>query len=222
MTSIQGASTWGTDPITDTATISDALDRLGIGGQAYGLSPLDPGFRIFGPAFTVRLVPTTGRGGTVGDFLDDVEPGGIVVLDNGGRTDVTVWGDIMSTAAERSGLGGTVIHGVCRDTAHSLELAYPIFSRGRYMRTGKDRVRAEAVGELVSLGHASAAAGDLIVGDADGIVVVPSERVQEVLNLATEIAEAEEGIRAAIEAGASLREARQAAGYHELQRQGRV
>lgn len=202
----------------DTATVSDALDRMGISGQAHGLGPLDPGFRLCGPAFTVRMVPTTGRGGTVGDFLDDVEPGGVVVIDNGGRTDVTVWGDLMTTAAARSGVGGTVIHGVCRDVARILDLRYPIFSRGTYMRTGKDRVRAETVGEMVSLGHASVAPGDLVIGDADGIVVVPRERAPEVLALAAEIGEVEQRIREAIEAGVPLRDARHAAGYHELQR----
>ncbi|MEN8375893.1 MAG: RraA family protein [Gemmatimonadota bacterium] len=202
----------------DTSAVSDALDRLGIAGQAHGIRPLDPRFRLWGRAFTVRLVPTTGRGGTVGDFIDDVDPEGVVVLDNGGRADASVWGDLLTQTAERRGVGGTVIHGVCRDSARIRDLWYPVFSRGTYMRTGKDRVRAETIGELVSLGHASVVAGDLIVGDADGVVVVPRAQEEAVLDLAREIADAEDRIREAIKAGGSLREARRAVGYHRLQR----
>jgi regulator of RNase E activity RraA len=185
-----------------------------------GIRPLSPTFRVQGPAFTVRLVPTGGRGGTGGDFIDDVERGAVVVLDNGGRTDVTVWGDILTLAATVRGAAGTVIHGVCRDAGRIVDSGYPVFSRGAYMRTGKDRVRAEAVGETVSLGTASVAQGDLVVGDADGVVVVPHIHREEVLRLTEQIGAAEERIRRIVMAGGSLAEARAAEGYHRLQRRG--
>ncbi|MFW6078387.1 MAG: RraA family protein, partial [Gemmatimonadota bacterium] len=82
-----------------TATISDALDRLGIAGQAEGIRAVGPDVRCAGPAFTVRLVPITGTRGSVGDFIDEVPTGAVVVLDNGGRTDVTVWGDLLTETA---------------------------------------------------------------------------------------------------------------------------
>ncbi len=201
-----------------TATLSDALDRLGIEGQALGIRPLDAGFRLTGRAFTVRLVPTAGRGGTVGDFIDDVEPGAVVVLDNGGRVDASVWGDLLTTMAVRRALAGTVINGVCRDTARIIELGYPVFSLGAFMRTGKDRVRAESVGQVVSLGSASVAPGDLVVGDADGVVVVPREHEPALFAAAPEIDARENRIRRAILEGAGLKVAREAVGYHSLQR----
>ncbi len=202
----------------DATTISDALDRLGIAGQADGITSLSPGFRVCGRAFTVRFTPITGRGGTVGDFIDDVAPGSVVVLDNGGRRDVSVWGDLLTTVAALRGINGTVINGVCRDSGRILELDYPLFSRGVFMRTGKDRVRAEATQEVVSLGNTSVVPGDLVVGDADGVVVIPQARESEILDLARDIEAAEERIRTAVEAGANMREAREAEGYHELQR----
>ncbi|HEX9728634.1 MAG TPA: RraA family protein [Gemmatimonadales bacterium] len=113
-----------------TPALSDALDRHGLAGQADGIAPLTPAFRLRGPAFTVRFVPTGGRGGTVGDFIDEVPPGSVVVLDNGGRRDVTVWGDLLTTAALKRGVAGTVIHGVCRDAARILEVGLPVFSAG--------------------------------------------------------------------------------------------
>ncbi len=200
-----------------TTTLSDAMDRLGIAGQALGIAPLDRGFRLAGRAFTVRTIPTTVVGGSVGDYVDDVPAGSVVVLDNGGRLDATVWGDILTIVAHRRGLGGTVIHGVCRDAARNLELGYPIFSRGVTMRTGRGRVQADAYQVPVSLGEVRVEPGDMLVGDADGVVVVPRERQEEVLAISGEIAEAEERIRHEIEGGSRLDEARRRHRYFQLQ-----
>src|ERR1700755_1483841 len=80
----------------DTTALSDAMDRLGLAGQCLGIKPLDHKFRLAGRAFTILYGPSATPSGTVGDYIDDVEPGGIVVLDNGGREDATVWGDILT------------------------------------------------------------------------------------------------------------------------------
>jgi regulator of RNase E activity RraA len=130
----------------DTPGVSDALDKLGIPGQCLGIAPLD-NYRgtVVGPAFTVRYVSCGQPAGTVGDFIDDVAPGDVVVIDNDGRTDCTVWGDIMTQYAGLRGVAGTVIDGVCRDVAKALGDGYPLFTRGRFMRTGKDRVEVAGV-----------------------------------------------------------------------------
>jgi regulator of RNase E activity RraA len=201
-----------------TATISDALDRLAIVGQCLGIAPLDPGFRLCGRAFTLRYRPTglVDRG-NVGDYIDDVPPGDIVVLDNAGRVDCTVWGDILTAVSHRRGVGGTVIHGVCRDVSRALDLGYPIFSRGRYMRTGKDRVEVESQGAPVSLGDVQVRPGDVLVGDADGILVIPRVREREVLDIAREIEEAEQAIERETAKGTRLDDARKTFRYHQLQ-----
>src|SRR5262245_52863352 len=120
----------------DTATLSDALDRLGIAGQCHRIKPRDPKFRMAGRAYTVLYGPAATPPGTVGDYIDDVAPGSVIVLDNGGREDATVWGDILTELAHRKGIAGTVIDGINRDVALCLELNYPIYSRGAWMRTG--------------------------------------------------------------------------------------
>src|ERR687884_925447 len=178
-----------------TATISDALDRLGIVGQCLGIAPLDPKFRLCGLAFTLRYRPTgLVERGNVGDYIDDVPPGDIVVLDNAGRLDCTVGGDILTAVSSRRGVGGTVIHGVCRDVQRALDLNYPIFSRGRYMRTGKDRVEVESYNQPISLGDIQVRPGDVLVGDADGLVVVPRVREVDILQVAGAIEDAEQAI----------------------------
>ena len=200
-----------------TSAVSDALDRLGIAGQALGIRPVDRGFRLAGRAFTILYQPCDVQGGTVGDYIDDVPDGQVIVLDNGGRLDATVWGDILTVVAHRRRLGGTVIDGVCRDSPRSLELGYPIFSRSTYMRTGKDRVQVAGEQCPVSLGGVRVRPGDLLLGDADGVVVVPAEREEDVLGVALEIEAREEAIRDLVAGGARLDEARRQHGYHALQ-----
>jgi 4-hydroxy-4-methyl-2-oxoglutarate aldolase len=201
----------------DTSTISDALDRLAIAGQCLNIKPRDPRFRLTGRAFTMLYIPCGKPAGTVGEFIDDVPPGSIVAIDNGGRENATVWGDILTEIAHRRGLAGTVIDGACRDTALCLELGYPVFSRSYSMRTGKDRVQLEATNIVVNIGDARVAAGDILRGDADGVVVIPRQHEAEVLTVAEGIAEAEEAIRKSVRAGKRLDQARQEFGYHQLQ-----
>jgi 4-hydroxy-4-methyl-2-oxoglutarate aldolase len=205
----------------DTTALSDAMDRLGIGGQCLGIKPLDPRFRLTGRAFTILYGPAGSPPGTVGDYIDDVDPGGVVVLDNGGRENATVWGDILTMVAHTRGVAGTVIDGACRDVALSLQLGYPIFSRSYSMRTGKDRVQVEAMGGTVNIGDARVDAGDLLRGDADGIVAIPRAHEDAVLAAAEEIDAVEERIRKAVGSGLSLREARAQHGYHKLQTRSR-
>ena len=201
----------------DTATISDALDRLGIAGQCLNIKPRDPRFRTTGRAFTMLYGPAGKPAGTVGEFIDDVAPGSVIAIDNGGRENATVWGDILTEIAHRRGIAGTVIDGACRDTALCLEIGYPVFSKSYSMRTGKDRVQLDATQIAVNIGDARVTAGDILRGDADGVVVIPRPQETEVLAVAESIAAAEEAIRKSVRAGKRLDEARREFGYHQLQ-----
>lgn len=201
----------------DTTSLSDAMDRLGIPGQCLGIKPLSPNFRLAGRAFTILYGPAGQPPGTVGDYIDDVPPGHVCVLDNGGRENATVWGDILTEIAHTRGLAGTVIDGACRDTHLALSLGYPMFSRSYSMRTGKDRVQVEEYGGTVNIGDARVSQGDLLRGDADGVVAIPKEHEDRVLAIAEEIDQVEGEIRKAVRGGMSLTEARKKYGYHTLQ-----
>jgi 4-hydroxy-4-methyl-2-oxoglutarate aldolase len=198
--------------------LSDAMDRLGIAGQCLNIMPLDRSFRLVGQAWTLRYGAVGQDPGTVGDYIDDLGPGQVVVLDNAGRLDATVWGDLLTITASRRAVAGTVIDGVCRDIDRSIELRYPIFSRGNWMRTGKDRVRVEGFNQPVSIGGIRVEPGDWLRGDGDGLVAISQARAGEVIAAATEIREKEDQIRAAIARGDALRHARAKVGYHALQK----
>jgi len=149
-----------------------------------------------------------------------VPEGAVVALDNARRRDCTVWGGILSHLAAHRRIGGTVVNGVCRDTPEADEADYPLFACGRFMRTGKDRVEVQAVCEPISLGDVRVAAGDYIVGDLDGIVVVPRARAVEVFERALTLRSAEHRIVEGTLRGLSLAQARERAAYHTLQRAG--
>jgi len=202
-----------------TAEVSDALDFFNLPGSALGIRPVAGPARLFGQAFTVCFAPIDRfEPGTVGDFIDRLVPGSVVVLDNAGRLDCTVWGGILSRLAAHKRIGGTVIDGVCRDTAEADEANYPLYARGKFMRTGKDRVQVEAYEQPVVLGDVRVCSGDLVIGDADGVVVVPRLRMQEVLTRALETRVVEAQILDAALAGMPLAESRRKHGYHTLQR----
>lgn len=201
----------------DTTCVSDAIDRIGIKCGLLGIKPIVQGKKICGPAYTVRYLPCGEVKGSVGDFLDDVPSGYVVVIDNNGRTDCTVWGDLMSLAASMKKINGTVINGVCRDIPAIRELEYPVYSKGYYMVTGKDRVELESINKMISISGVQVNPGDLIFADDSGVIVIPIERAGEILSIAKEINEKEKMIEQEIRKGISLKEARNKVNYHHLQ-----
>ncbi len=201
----------------DLCCVSDALDKLGIKGALYGIKPLTCEGVLCGTAFTVHYIPCGTVKGTVGDFLDDVMPGEVVVIDNSGRTDCTVWGGLMSLSATKRGVAGTIIDGVCRDVPEVKRNHYKMFSKGYYMSTGKDRVEVDAVNTTVSVSGVQVKPGDIILADDTGALCVPAERARDVYDVALAINTQEDKIAAEIEKGVTLREARASVNYHKLQ-----
>jgi len=95
---------------------------------------------------------------------------------------------------------------------------YPLFTAGRFMRTGKDRVQVESVNTTVGIGTVRVVSRDIVVADANGVVIVPRQRAREVAETARQIETVEAAIRERIAQGDTIREARAALGYHTLQR----
>lgn len=201
----------------DTTCVSDALDRFGIRGGCEGILPIVPGTKAVGTAYTVRYRPVGIAKGTGGDFLDDVEPGQVVVIDNGGRLFATVWGDIMTTYAQMRGIAGTVIDGVCRDIPGISKTRYPIFARGRFMVTGKDRMEVDALNVPVTISNVQVRQDDFVVCDDSGVVVVPFDKAEQIVQAAIEIDKAERRILDLLEKGVDLKDARAEVGYFKLQ-----
>jgi 4-hydroxy-4-methyl-2-oxoglutarate aldolase len=97
-----------------TAAVSDAMDKLGIEGACLGIKPLNHSYHIVARAYTLKYEPVGVNKGTVGDYIDQISPEQVVVIDNAGKVNCTVWGDILTSVAHRRGIAGVVINGVCR------------------------------------------------------------------------------------------------------------
>lgn len=203
-----------------TSAVSDAMDKLGYEAGLFGIKPVSVNKKICGQAFTVRYIPCGIQKQSVGDFIDDVEEGQVVVIANNGRTDCTVWGDIMSFYAVLHRIEGTVIDGVCRDLDDIRAVDYPVYSKGAYMMTGKDRVACEAVNVPINVCGRVVNPGDYIFGDASGVIVIPEEIIDQVIDTALHIEAREEEIRNEIKNGSLLKDARAKNGYHTLQTKG--
>ena len=201
----------------DVANVSDALDKMGIPCGLLGIHAVVPGHRICGPAFTVHYIPNGTIKGNVGDFLDDVKPGEVVVIDNSGRLNCTVWGDIMTFVSKTKGIEGTVIDGVCRDIPGIKACDYPIFTKSTYMVTGKDRVTVDHVNVPVSISGVQVCPGDLILADDTGAICIPAVAAEKALEIAEGIDDTEKKIVEEIKKGMSLKDARAKLGYHKLQ-----
>ena len=191
----------------DVPNISDAMDRIGLSGALHRIKAVVPYTRLCGQAFTVHFAPCGIKKGTVGDYLDEVLPGEVAVLDNNGREDCAVWGDIMSVYAARHGFAGTLIDGVCRDVDIIRGQNYPVFSKGFCMVSARNRVYADKTGGTVSISGVQVNPGDLICGDSNGVVAVPFEHVSEVMEAVQKIEAMEKEVIARVSEGMSFLEA---------------
>lgn len=193
--------------LLDTSCISDALDSLGIKGCLQDLHPILPSKKICGPAYTVHYISCEDKKLPSADYIDDVEEGSIIVIDNSGRLDCSVWGDIMTLAASQKKIGGTLINGACRDLSTLKKLDYPVFAKGHSTATGRSRVKVDSLCVPVSVTDVLIRPGDLIIADDTGAIVVPLNHAKEVLQAAEDINNKENEIVKLLKTGKSLKKA---------------
>jgi RraA family protein len=182
----------------DTPAISDLLNRLFT--MDSGIKPMtDPSLRILGPACTVKVFP--GDNLMVHKSLDIAAPGDVVVIDTSGSSLTAVLGDLISTKARHRGIAGFVVDGLVRDIEAIAELeGFPVFARGVTPIGPLHR----GPGELnypIAAGGIVVHPGDLVVGDGNGIVVVPREAMRDALDRLRERAALEAEYHAAVVRG---------------------
>jgi 4-hydroxy-4-methyl-2-oxoglutarate aldolase len=191
----------------DTGLVSDALDRLTLRGATIGIRPVWPCPKIVGRVVTVHTVPA-GRVTSSHHLgmrtIAAAEAGDVVVVDNGGRLDVSGWGDILSTAAQLKGLSGVMVDGACRDVDGSAAVGFPVYARGVVPLTARGRIVEDAFNEPVQCGGVQVYPGDWAIGDGSGVVFVARDRVAEVLSVAEELAAREQEMLREIRAGVGL------------------
>lgn len=173
------------------ANISDAQERIGV---ASALSPSWPGARLAGPAYTVWTRP--GDNLYIHKALEEAQPGDVIVVNGGGDQSRALIGDMIGIRARNQGVAGFVIDGAVRDAEALAECGLPVFARsvtpaGPY-KFGPGRLQIP-----VAIDGVVVAPGDLVVADADGVVVVRRDDAEQVLAQAEAIEAREEAKRTA-------------------------
>jgi len=138
-------------------------------------------------------------------LVDDLKPGDVVVLACNGPTDrIAPWGELLSTAATARGAAGCVIDGLVRDVRQIREMRFPVFHGGIAPLDSKGRGKVAEIDVPIRCSGVRVNPGDLVVGDADGVVVVPAAIAAEVMRDAAEQDRMEAFLRRKVEAGASI------------------
>ncbi|MGW4830293.1 RraA family protein [Amycolatopsis japonica] len=164
----------------------------GIGALPSPIKPLSPAMHIAAAAYPVRVPP--GDNLWLHRAVYAASPGQVLVADTGGGFEYGYWGEVLAEAAIARGLAGLVITGGVRDSVRLIELGWPVFAERVCIRgTGKDPDGDGALGDPIVVGGIVIRPGDLIVGDADGVVCVPADRAEEVRAAARHRDEAEVG-----------------------------
>jgi 4-hydroxy-4-methyl-2-oxoglutarate aldolase len=185
----------------DTATVHEASE--GRGALESSIKPVDPKSRLCGPAVTVAARP--GDNLMLHKAIYVAERGDVLVVSVGGFTEAGPWGEIMTVAARVRGIAGLVIDGSIRDSIAIQELGFPAFSKGLSIKgTAKDSLGY--INHPVVIGGVTVHPGDVILGDADGVVVVSQKDLAEVLEKCKLRKEKEEKIKKELQMGKSTLE----------------
>ena len=196
-----------------TGAVADILDELGLRNQCLpsAIRPLEPRMKVAGPAFTIR-----GRAMPPGerpdprlrqmDMLDAIFPGSVIVIDPGDDTRAAHWGELMSNTALQKGATGCVINGGLRDSPQILELGFPVFRVFHSPLTAAVRWEITDFDAPMSIAGVDIMPGDYILGDLDGVLVLPAAVVEKVIVTAEEVCRKETIVRDELQKGGSIRQ----------------
>ncbi len=181
-----------------TATVHEASGRKGAAASA--IKPITTGVKLCGPAFTVQCHP--GDNLMLHKAIERAQPGDVLVTSVGEYYEAGYWGALMATSAAAKKLGGLAIDGCIRDSAEIVRMRFPVFCRGFCIK-GTTKTVLGLINHPILFGGVLVHPGDLILGDDDGIVVVPREECKTVLGNSIQRIEAEKKKEEKLKAGTS-------------------
>jgi 4-hydroxy-4-methyl-2-oxoglutarate aldolase len=162
------------------ATVYEAAGREGALWRSF--TPIDPAVALVGPAFLVACPP--GDNLAIHRAIALALPGDVLVIDAGGYTGAGHWGEITTVAAQARGIAGVVIDGTVRDSRPILARGFPVFHRGLCIAAATKKAPPAEPPTVLQFAGCTIRKGDMVVADADGIAIVPAERVAEVVEAA--------------------------------------
>jgi 4-hydroxy-4-methyl-2-oxoglutarate aldolase len=193
------------------SVLADILDDHGYRQQAmdHHVRPLYPGARVVGRAATMLAVEVSKLPENPYDklmeLLDGIVPGEVVVGAAQSRITAALWGELLSTHTRAKGGRGVVLDALSRDSWGIVEMKFPVFAKGLSPADSKGRLEVIAIRGTIPVAGVTVSNGDLVLGDDDGVVVVPREVEDDVVRLAFEKVSGEDVMRDILRKGANLR-----------------
>jgi 4-hydroxy-4-methyl-2-oxoglutarate aldolase len=202
-----------------TSNLSDAMDQLGIRGAVCGIRPQWGKTKVIGRAVTIRMTaagaaPSKAHLGV--DAIAASHVGDVIVIDNRGDVYNNCWGEILSMGARMKGISGVVVDGAVRDVDMCEEFSFPVHARATVPITARGRITQEAWDIPVRLGDAPVRPGDVIVADVNGVVIIPFEKLNVVINAARSISTKELAMVEALRRGESIKEVDARFNYEQM------
>ncbi|MCZ4061097.1 RraA family protein [Pantoea sp. LMR881] len=188
------------------ATIYEAQGAFG--ALDSGVKPLSPTMKLVGPAFTLDMRP--GDNLLIHYALLHARPGDVLVIDCKGFMEAGVWGDVLTTQAMTLGLAGILVNGAVRDAQAIIDLQFPTFARGLSIK-GTGKHQPGVINVPVTIDGCVIHPGDIVIGDRDGVVIVPPANLENALVQSLAREEKETTFKAAIKDGATTAELMQLA-----------
>lgn len=195
-----------------TGVVADVLDDLGYRRQCLpaDIRPLDRVMKVAGPAYTVRGRARHAEEGPDPryrqiEMLEHIPPESVVVIDPGDDSTAAHWGELMSNVARAQGATGTVIAGGVRDSQQILDIGYPVFCRYHSPLTAVWRWDITDFNIPLEIGRVAVRPGDFVLGDIDGILIIPGDIVDRVIERAEEVRDKESVVRERLRQGADIR-----------------
>lgn len=202
-----------------TTNLSDALDKVGLRGAVIGILPLFGKPKVVGRAVTIKITAAgveKSKSHLGVEAIASAHKGDVIVIDNRGDVHNNCWGEILSCAAKMKGVSGVIIDGAARDVDACEELEFPVFARGVVPITARGRIVQEAFNRPIRIGDVHVRPGDILVGDVNGVVVIPIERIDEVLNEAEKLMEKEESMKKDLISGLDILEVDKKYHYEQM------
>ena len=192
-----------------TTNLSDAMDKVGVRGAVIGIRPMYDCPRIVGRAVTIKITAAgmmKSKHHLGVQAIDSSEEGDIIVIDNRGDLNNNCWGEVLSMGAKMKGVSGVVVDGAARDIDMCKEFEFPVYARGTIPITARGRIMQESFNEVIRIGDVQVRPGDIVIADVNGVVVIPVEKLDEVLGAAEDIFKKEAAMVEDLKNGLSIME----------------
>ena len=202
-----------------TTNLADAMDTVVIRGAVIGIKPMYDCPKIIGRAVTIKI---TAAGMLKSQHhlgvqaIDAASSGDVIIIDNRGDLNNNCWGEILAMGAKMKGVSGVVVDGAVRDIDACKEFGFPVYARGTVPITARGRIMQESFNEVVRIGDIQVRPGDIVMADINGVVIIPVEKLDEVLEASETILQKETAMVEELKKGASMLEVDQKFAYEAM------